>query len=616
MIQVSNEFKNAIKNTERRIKGYVEVLYAVPSVSTTANTVVTSEYTDISNITTGGRVKQNYGTLDYLPLDGSFLTMDTNTNEDSGFISDFIINSYLTTPRSSILVSLSFASTTVNGFTIYFKNNGLKDFYYELSDGTQGQGVYEEALNQVQIIFDTPKTITGIDLYFTEFEYTDRKLKIERIDLGVTSVYKDQDLIEFTVDEEVNKLVEEVPVNETNITLNNMSDLFNPLNPSGIVPYLSENTMIIPYIGILTESLGVEYVKMGEFYFDSYSNNSDATTTLIGKNILKIMEGKTIKNGLIMGTTSDYGNPNVLDDPEIIDLMPEDPALYNLTLEGFIKNCGFDITVNTNQSKICSLGQNDTLDINQFLKIWAVSKGVLFYANRNNKLIIRDVSKNIVKDLSKTELINDADYKKIERINTMRILKKHPSTDTEYVEGGFTYSMFSGEELKLEQNVQTFVLEKPIAEAILYYSLSVENATSVRSIYDNSIYLIIEVRGTSGNTARFNAVRTGKQTRVSPVTKILDLGTYSNKKQGESEKLIEVYEQLHYHGHRDAGLEGTNLLNNTPSYEMKFDYNGDPSLEAGDYINVETPYGYKTLFIQKNRFTFDGGLSGSIEGVE
>jgi hypothetical protein len=49
---------------------------------------------------------------------------------------------------------------------------------------------------------------------------------------------------------------------------------------------------------------------------------------------------------------------------------------------------------------------------------------------------------------------------------------------------------------------------------------------------------------------------------------------------------------------------------------MSFDYNGDPSLEAGDYIEVETPYGYKPIFIQKNRFTFNGGLSGSIEGVE
>ena len=59
-----------------------------------------------------------------------------------------------------------------------------------------------------------------------------------------------------------------------------------------------------------------------------------------------------------------------------------------------------------------------------------------------------------------------------------------------------------------------------------------------------------------------------------------------------------------------------NTLDYTPSYEISFEYNGDPSLEAGDYINVETPYGYKKLFIQKNRIKFDGGLEGSIEGVE
>ena len=58
------------------------------------------------------------------------------------------------------------------------------------------------------------------------------------------------------------------------------------------------------------------------------------------------------------------------------------------------------------------------------------------------------------------------------------------------------------------------------------------------------------------------------------------------------------------------------ILENAPSYEINFEYNGDPSLEAGDYIEVETPYGNKPVFIQKNRFTFNGGLSGSIEGVE
>ena len=131
MIAVSNEFKNAIKNDERRIKGYVEVLYDVQTPTTTVTSNMTSNYTDVSDIVSGGRVKQNYGTVDYLPLDGSYLTMDTSSNSDSGFISN-----NLSGANTGRTFTLSFASTTLNGLTIYYKNNFPETTNLTFSDGT------------------------------------------------------------------------------------------------------------------------------------------------------------------------------------------------------------------------------------------------------------------------------------------------------------------------------------------------------------------------------------------------------------------------------------------------------------------------------------------------
>ena len=56
-------------------------------------------------------------------------------------------------------------------------------------------------------------------------------------------------------------------------------------------------------------------------------------------------------------------------------------------------------------------------------------------------------------------------------------------------------------------------------------------------------------------------------------------------------------------------------MNNSSSYKIRVSYNGDPSIEAGDMVYVETKYGIKTMFITKNTMTFDGGFSCSIEGV-
>ena len=65
MITVSNEFKNAIKSPERRIKGYVEVLYDYYLINGTLTTNINSNYCETSNIMNGVRVPANYGSLDY-----------------------------------------------------------------------------------------------------------------------------------------------------------------------------------------------------------------------------------------------------------------------------------------------------------------------------------------------------------------------------------------------------------------------------------------------------------------------------------------------------------------------------------------------------------------------
>ena len=60
----------------------------------------------------------------------------------------------------------------------------------------------------------------------------------------------------------------------------------------------------------------------------------------------------------------------------------------------------------------------------------------------------------------------------------------------------------------------------------------------------------------------------------------------------------------------------SNFFDKTYSYEVDLDYNGNPTIEAGDYIEVESNYGKVPIFVQKHTLKYNGGLSGSIEGVE
>lgn len=570
MINVSNEFKKAIKKPERQIKGYVEVLYDLPNIAVTPTTNITSTYTPLAEICDGVRVENLYGSLDYLPLNGSYLTMGT-TNTNIGFISNELFEN-LTTPT----VTLSFSSTTVKGITLYFRENIPTNLTLNYSDGSSDTIINENEI--VQVIFENSKTLTNVQVVINDMSYQDRKIYLMEIDLGITQVYKNQDLIEFTVDEEVNKLVEEVPINETNITLNNMSDLFNPLNPKGIVPYLSENTLIKPFIGVLTENLGIEYVKMGEFYFDSYTNNSDSTTTLTGKNVIKQL-GKEILNIDRNGYS------------------PFRARTYQEDFEEFMDNYDYEFN-NLDFYPVYNADCINNIYLLNYLKDISFFNNTLLFADRNNKLNLKNIDTNIKDMLTKTELINDANFIKIDKINTF-IYPTETISSIEPVTNRVIYDT----NVTLEKSPQ-YILCSSSSPNLGTSSVSQTTAASAEMYSSGNYLCFVKLTGTVGNTVNFKLssqynVNIGEQISKKTI-----------KSQNEKENAIEINSKL------KKDINSINILNYTPSYEMKFDYNGDPSLEAGDYINVETPYGYKPLFIQKNRFRFDGGLEGIIEGVE
>lgn len=579
MINVSNEFKKAIKKPERQIKGYVEVLYDLPSQSYTPIVQIQPTYSSLEDLSNGSRVKNLYGSLDYLPLDGSYLTMDESNNENIGYISDDIANEY----RFGIFGSFHYHfenPITIKGITVYTRTNIVTDYTIVTTKSDNTQMVYYGSNDKevIQYIYDSPVEIIDVYINFDGMDDWSKKIYVEYIDLGVSQVYKNQDLIEFTVDEEVNKLVEEVPINETNITLNNMSDLFNPLNPKGIVPYLSENTLIRPFIGVLTENSGIEYVKMGEFYFDSYTNDSDSTTTLTGKNVIKQL-GKEILNIDRNGYS------------------PFRARTYQEDFEEFMDNYDYEFN-NLDFYPVYNADCLNNIYLLNYLKDISFFNNTLFFADRNNKLNLKNIDTSIKDNLTKTELINDANFIKIDKINTF-IYPTETISSIETVTNRVIYDT----NVTLEKSPQ-YILCSSSSPNLGTSSVSQTTAASAEMYSSGNYLCFVKLTGTVGNTVNFKLssqynVNIGEQISKKTI-----------KSQNEKENAIEINSKL------KKDINSINVLNYTPSYEMRFDYNGDPSLEAGDYINVETPYGYKPLFIQKNRFRFDGGLEGSIEGVE
>ena len=94
--------------------------------------------------------------------------------------------------------------------------------------------------------------------------------------------------------------------------------------------------------------------------------------------------------------------------------------------------------------------------------------------------------------------------------------------------------------------------------------------------------------------------------------------TIKNANNGETISVdVSEYFRINEGAKRQRICKG--ILNLRKKYHVALETMGDPSLELGDTISIQTRYqdindGYKDVIITKQRFSYDGGLSCTIEG--
>ena len=100
-----------------------------------------------------------------------------------------------------------------------------------------------------------------------------RRPKIQSVDFGITKIYSDNEIVNMTITEQCDYMGIEIPSNDCDITIDNIDNDFDLLNPSGYYTELTEGIPMIVKIGHITED-GIQYVQMGKFYLDEYKRNS------------------------------------------------------------------------------------------------------------------------------------------------------------------------------------------------------------------------------------------------------------------------------------------------------------------------------------------------------
>lgn len=617
----------------REIKGYVEALYDVKKLSE-KDFVAISYFNEYGrpvqltpfeygktkdDILSTPRVINNYSILyeNYIKLDGSFVLFNKFDN-NCGFITietpqEIYDNNYqegLGFDAGYVIIKLNIKEG-MNGITFYFKDNTIKNAQIKLyKSGSQEAKIINIENNEDEVVFiDIDDTYNVFNMTIYEWTKPTHVMQWIRVDLGLSKIYKGEELIEFTVTEQVDKLCEESPNNELSLTIGDYDRLYDPLNPTGITKYLTENCVYIPHIGIVNEYGGIIYTKMGEFYF--FQNDyKDKEVTITAYNLMyKLNEGQLRNNkGYLFCDNGDIGlvNQYVVERYLREYIGNEYNLEYNVNLE--LENA-------PEWTYVAYVSQYiDFTKFTDYILYIIIGTGI-FFVDRDNKINIVKINNNIVETITKNELLKDISYIKINKIDKVTL----------------NYSLLKSEEIStssepITQLNQSFTLNKDVEVFCITttnYSLTGIKKSDLTYTGCDDIKIIsrknnntnefkykmyVEVTGKKGNNVTISLINNQKI--------VFSNNQYSNAYGTGSNELsfTGTEEYTLWRAHQPYFAQ--HIMDLSPSYSVSLDYNGNPNIKAGDYIEVESNYGMVKLFVTKHTLTYSGGLSGSIEGVE
>lgn len=606
MESVSDSFKKAIKSNTREVKGYVEVVYKEVDNSSYSLTEY-PKILDISlptEIVDGVKKNKKYATLEdnYTELDGSFLLPNYNIVGDAnGYVSSEIFSNI-----DSAVVKIISEDKMIDtsGITIYFEDNIAQKFSILLTDDL-GNTITEQIENNTkeifQLCFNEERKIKSLEISIEKMEYANRRIRIAEIDLGLSQIYEGNDLVSFTTNEEIDLLLTSTPINDCKVNLNNYDNSFDPINPTGLVKYLTADCTIKPYLGVLTTENGIEYIKMGCYYLKDWTNDIDGNVTLNGQSLMSILATTDLKTkgDLLRNNMTNFNFiTNYLNDCYDYKFSIDLPYIYNM-----LRINSYNLLENLKILCLCMLRKDSKRK---------------FFVSRDNVVTFDKLNQEEVETISRRELLEEVDFKNKTPIQKVTIIGNNGQDSTSNYENG-----------KEIVNAK-YILTKPTEYVWYVHEGATENSKGYNYVYkgdsfsfkyssinskakaeivDMNCYMVcIKFSGTIGDEI---SILLKDWVANNPLRESKNIFTRDVENGDNLE--IDVKNALTFSN--EFSDMANYFFDSNKKYEITAKYQGDPSLIPGDTISLETKYGFKNIIITKHELTFDGGLQGIIKGV-
>ena len=364
MLETSQEYKDAVYGISRRVHGRVDFEILDVTASGDATATVTSEL-EISRkqdmFNRERQLKTKYATLenDFWRLDGSY-TLPTNPISDEiGYISADLSGSdgVFATPQE---VEINFTENHSSiGLTITF--DGLNKefatefviFVYDEFDSLIHQ---ENVVGNTKVRYILEENLPEYRRIVVSFAKTNnpyRRIRIVEFDFGIVDEYEGDELIEFSLVEELDTISNTISPDEFKFTIENEDLRFDILNPDGIYPFLQRRQEIKPFLGVEVEGGDIEYIPLGIYYLINWKSNEGAlTATFTARDLLDILEQSNFGGNVYSNVSLKAIAEEVLDDAGVEEY-EIDNALDGVVTSGELESDTYKNTLQT----ICIAGQ-------------------------------------------------------------------------------------------------------------------------------------------------------------------------------------------------------------------------------------------------------------------
>jgi len=589
MLKTSEEYQKAVRQSTRT--SAARIVFGVADVTANGDaspTATTSQpFTPIQAILDDVRNPPYiFGTFeqDYFRLDGSMYLMPDNVSsaDNLGWWSAKMSIYDGSFPRGSVqTITIAFTGTHSSlGLCLFFGEEYCIDFDVTWYNGTT-------LLAQEQIQNDSPTAIIprAVDNYnkivvnLKRTRNPFRYARLSEIYFGLEQVFDSDHIISASVIEEVDPSASVLSVNSLKFTVLNEDQKFNMLNPEGIYAFLQQRQKISAYSGLLLPDGSYEYVSMGTFYLSDWKNSTGLTATLEASDAIGMLDKTTY-----------WTSPFWVNEP------------VTNVLNHILADAG-----NNFKLKISDAAKAEV--VNGYIPIKSHREAVMdvILATKNVLKIDRDNGYLFVDKVNYNSAVEEINYNTI--IGTPTIEQKPLITSVELIECSYKLNSTVRELYNSTFNVtgtQTMIISLGLAASNL--AITVTGGTIVGS----PIYSAVGVKVTITANGSVTVVVNGKDYIETKRTITSSAALLA----GEVPQVATVAENKLFTASNSKTIADNLLTYYRRRIKQTFEYWDNPSIQAGDTVDVETIFKeFSSGVVERQEITFAPSLKGRIEVV-